>query len=53
MREIGRDGQFRTIPSLANRVQSLLAMLVFFIIMLMLLSGPAWLPIVIDRILVR
>lgn len=53
MREFERDSFYRTNPSLVDRAQSLFAMLIFFLILFALLSGPAWLPLVVDRIMPR
>lgn len=53
LREIGQDSFYRSNPSLANRVRSIIAMLVFFILLFGLLSGPAWLPLVVDRLVGR
>jgi hypothetical protein len=53
IKEIGRDSLYHSSPSLINRVQALLAMLVFFLLVFALISGPAWLPLVVDRLVGR
>ena len=53
MREIQNDSLYRSNPSLVNRAQSLFAMLIFFLILFALLSGPAWLPLVVDRMMAK
>jgi hypothetical protein len=53
LREMRRDGFYRPNPSLANRAQAFVAMLVFFTLLFGLLSGPAWLPLVVDKLVGR
>jgi hypothetical protein len=53
LREIGQDSFYRSNRSLANRAQSFVALLIFFILLFALLSGPAWLPLVVDRFVGR
>jgi len=52
-KEFGRDSLYRSNPSLVDRAQSLFALLIFFIILFALLSGPAWLPLVVDRVMAK
>jgi hypothetical protein len=53
LREMRRDGFYRPNPSLVNRVQAMVAMLIFFALLFGLLSGPAWLPLVVDKLFGR
>lgn len=52
-KDFNREGLYNPSPSLANRAQAFAAMFVFFLFLFALLSGPAWLPLVVDRVFGR
>lgn len=52
-KNIGQESLYHHGPTLASRAQSLAAMFVFFLFLFALLSGPAWLPLVVDRLFGR
>ncbi len=45
---VGEYGFNRPYPSLVSRAQSMVAMLVFFLLVFALLAGPIWLPFLVD-----